>query len=548
MRNCQLAAFKYNFGHLPISTKLIGGLIAIITTAACGLSLPTSVSNLPIMNGTLSKDPQINSHIVALSIFNPLTKIYSHCGGSLIKVQNKTNVLSAAHCFPQNRDGSLSITDSYIVFSDELTDRTSKKLRPIRPITSVRIPDFYRTLSDPITSIGDIAVVSFSGVLPDGFEPAVLTSELTPPGSVLLAVGWGLAKLDDRILQNRLHIGPLTIDKYFYLNSLFFAQSYSKTFPLEGDSGGPAFVRRDGNILVSGIFSWVDTLQGRIGAFTSVFFYRNWIETGKFNAAEQKKIQAIVGSNYELNSLDPFDLQTKLFCHVPIVAEYASKPQAQTTQTAAAATSIPSGQKKQHVSAQSPAVCDPASIDRSLKQLAKNSEYKDGWANKISEMKDKRIPGFVYRTKNRLFLKSLRRVTSTIDWDVTMLRPSTGNHYINFSPELVSWYKSNTSYTLEAIRFYLAHEIAHQVQPLMWKYSYLPIHENTHQNHAQTDCLGLALVKNAYSLKRIQTEKLYLEILRDIRSECEYYNGLAGFCEKDYQARLTGIKTYLGAK
>jgi hypothetical protein len=206
---------------------------------------------LPIVNGTLT------SEYPSVGIVN------DGCTGTLVAPRH---VLTAAHCtegLPNTR-GKIQLGDA-TVGSVELIEHPQ-----------------YNSFS----LANDIAIMVLAREVPD-ITPSNILRARPVVGEMLTLVGYG----DGGTTYNPLHDFPTKRIGYTPLESItsnqirwtFHGDGESNTAP--GDSGGPSFVERDGELLVAGITSGGDgdpwNRNGQIDESwnTRVDVFARWIDT-----------------------------------------------------------------------------------------------------------------------------------------------------------------------------------------------------------------------------------------------------------------------------
>lgn len=274
------------------SAKLSLALSALVTMAACGQA-PQNVGALSIDTGIVGGEEAVGSerftkHIVGLYD----AKIGAICTASIL---SKTILVTAAHCV-DSEPAALRV-----VFGKDF----SSKDVVVLPVDTYQVSPIWPFRQAQSLNTGDIALVKFSGGLPPGYEPVKFltdVSKLSDNMDVLLA-GYGASKVvqvpDPRtgsLTADHQEAGKLrsvmtTIKKVAYTKSEFLTESSKGKSACHGDSGGPAYVEIDGELVVIGVTSRsVDDEQDLCNvsaAYTSIPFYAPWI------ASTAKQLNAI---------------------------------------------------------------------------------------------------------------------------------------------------------------------------------------------------------------------------------------------------------------
>lgn len=261
-----------------------------------------------IMNGkNVTNNDPIASSVVG--VYN--SKINSICSGSLI-AQNI--VLTAAHCIPNNTQ------DIKIVFSVDIDETINIREQDILhefvlPAVEFRIGPNWNPKNETVeVDTGDIALIKFKGNIPAGYKPATFlidSSDLKIGQNVTLA-GYGVnsvdmeeinpkkyPKLDQAIEDGDVFCNGKTKGNYgvcyeisrngdgllrfttapiSFIHETEIRLNEKSSGTCNGDSGGPAYLLKDGTYFLFGITSRGSDLCNEVGIYTNALFYKNWIE------------------------------------------------------------------------------------------------------------------------------------------------------------------------------------------------------------------------------------------------------------------------------
>ncbi len=242
---------------------LAGGL------AGCGPTGPQQelgVQGRPIFYGAPDTDPA-HAAVVALTQ-GPGFDYF--CSGTLIAPDA---VLTAAHCLDQ-----VPIAATQVFFGDDVTSGVGTYLQVA---SGAAHPDYL-----PGGEAADIAVLRLTepapaGVTPIPALPLALGLTRSDVGAQLQFSGFGLTENGDDgsklFVEQALEAicgGP---DDCGRTVARAFSYSQAGGGPCSGDSGGPAFIERNGQEYVAGVTSYGDEACVDYGVSTSVHAYADFI-------------------------------------------------------------------------------------------------------------------------------------------------------------------------------------------------------------------------------------------------------------------------------
>jgi len=288
-------------------------LLVVLTLTALASCAPKNsndtarVIDTSIMNGSVVKEGEaISSSIVG--IFN--SKWNAICTGSLIA---PNIVLTAAHCAPDKA------SDIKIVFSNDIDYVLNAREPDIQAEFVLQATDFKVSKKwDPNNETveidtGDIALIKFRGTIPSGYKPAsmLLDDSKLRRGDMITVAGFGVdtvtttpidpkkvKDLDEAIAYGEIMCDEtpqgkkvdcvkieLTGDGILRVTEAPIASIQETEFRLDekkagtcnGDSGGPAYVKKDGQLFLLGVTSRGSELCNDTGVYTNAVFYKTWI-------------------------------------------------------------------------------------------------------------------------------------------------------------------------------------------------------------------------------------------------------------------------------
>lgn len=190
----------------------------------------------------------------------------NHGGLCTATILSSDTLLTAAHCV----DGSPK--KMTVVFGAKIKSTAMDFQRPVE--ASLQHPTWNSKDRD---SQGDVAIVNFSGGLPEGYEPVKLASKATDlnVGTEVLLMGYGVTGLGDRgagtLRETKTVITGMESSSEIRTDG----EKHSVCF---GDSGGPAFVQSGDHYVQWGIASGVSNKAcNDISVHTNVIVYEAWI-------------------------------------------------------------------------------------------------------------------------------------------------------------------------------------------------------------------------------------------------------------------------------
>jgi secreted trypsin-like serine protease len=250
---------------------------------ACGsqksAEVVSSESTARIINGTsVSREEAIARSTVALVMITE-SGSESSCTGTLIDAHI---VLTAAHCLLGSENDS--VNRAFVLFVnnfDEIAQET------IRPVVNLTVHPEFGFRGQGQGTWNDISLFKFEGDIPAGYAPVPYLSDLSKlqVGMKMLIAGFGMTN----------SLGGESAPGEEGGGSLLKAEVKLKTASHEGgeivtdtrdlqtgtckgDSGGPIYIEKNGQLTVAGITSRGTSLRcDDISVFTSTAFQASFI-------------------------------------------------------------------------------------------------------------------------------------------------------------------------------------------------------------------------------------------------------------------------------
>lgn len=230
-----------------------------ILTLGKALAAPSVIGGLRV-----SEDEEIAKITVSLVIDD--RKL---CTGTIISTKH---ILTAAHCLFNKKDQVARPQQIRVYFGLE----TKTAAYHLRAETFYMHEEFVGNDSDREDS-SDIAVVKLAEAIPEGYHPALIQMEhvnLTKKDMLTFA-GYGTIDPINDMGTGVLRKVQLNFKRFSWQDTEFLAQTTGKD-TCRGDSGGPAFYEKNGELRVIGV-----TSRGacyRYGYYTYIPGMRSFME------------------------------------------------------------------------------------------------------------------------------------------------------------------------------------------------------------------------------------------------------------------------------
>lgn len=230
-----------------ISNRCYYAFVALIVWCGFSIAVPSAQAqyanrgNNGIIGGsTVAAQDAVVASTVALYDGEGL------CTGSLVDVDL---VVTAAHCISDQP------TKLRVIFGTNLKDK--KTVVATLPVTGAIVhPSWNQTMNNQIDT-NDIALVRFSGAIPQNYKPATLlpSSNVLRVGTPVVLAGFGTSDGVNGTGSGILRKVTVNVAHPFYgKTEIEFDQSHGRG-ACHGDSGGPAFFLQGGKPYLFGVTS-----------------------------------------------------------------------------------------------------------------------------------------------------------------------------------------------------------------------------------------------------------------------------------------------------
>lgn len=287
---------------IDIITMGILGLSLILMGSGCGRNSAGGFSDglrggfagdANIVNGqSVSADSPESLATVALYLSKGQdvsgTQITNFCTGTLIA---SDLVLTAAHCIA-DLSKELGVSESLLAkniavgFGRKVMTVIDSSTRDnLRLVKSFAVHPKYEAGS--VANVDhkpmyDVALIRLTEKAPSSARPAFLPADNTAleKGQLIRLVGFGVLNGETDLRATRMMEVDVTIDNADFSLTQFTYLAVGGKASCSGDSGGPAYYRTGrGELVILGVTSWGDQQCQRLGAYTSVPFFVDWIKS-----------------------------------------------------------------------------------------------------------------------------------------------------------------------------------------------------------------------------------------------------------------------------
>lgn len=252
--------------HMSQRGKILASIMSLGMLTACGRdNQDVARSNLDIVGGTLvNAASAITKSTVALI---DMTTGNAFCTGSLIGART---VLTAAHCVEGVAQTSIRVGVSFGV--------KASNARAIPVLQLTKHPSYNTAMMqsiNPDAPPNDIALATLAEAAPAGYKPVAILglTDRVVVGEALLLAGYGLTSPSGADLSGRLRQVTTEVTMLSEVRKELEFGNHPGKSACMGDSGGPAFVIRAGQIKLLGVTSRGSSACNLRGVYTDVRYF-----------------------------------------------------------------------------------------------------------------------------------------------------------------------------------------------------------------------------------------------------------------------------------
>lgn len=235
--------FKLTQSGSFLNQILVGGAL-LVTLSSCQPKVSVSSfqaeQSQNIIGGEIVKAGDLTAlSTVSLVMVQPNLSSYSFCTGTLI---SSNLVLTAAHCVR-----AMGATDDMrVAFSLDIKPKADEATM-IKPEKVVVNPLFGTD------RLNDVAVIKLSKPAPATHKPVAVLSDKHPLiiGQSMLLAGYGL--INDVTGERTKELRQVTVPLAKILPTILVTDQTQNKGACNGDSGGPAYLEKNGALIVYGI-------------------------------------------------------------------------------------------------------------------------------------------------------------------------------------------------------------------------------------------------------------------------------------------------------
>jgi secreted trypsin-like serine protease len=206
------------------------------------------------------------------------------CTASLI---GPNTAITAAHCL---EDGVYS---PVMLFGTDVHDAQTER----RPVTGTIVNPAWARRQGRGMDQGDIAVVKFQGRIPKGYQPAPMAAAADNwvQGETAILAGYGITNARTQEGSGVLRKTAVRVSNPRVRKSEVILDQSHGQGACHGDSGGPAYVQRNGKMVLAGVTnrsypsSAADDCAHKV-VYTKVSSYRSWIKKSQDELRRQRPV------------------------------------------------------------------------------------------------------------------------------------------------------------------------------------------------------------------------------------------------------------------
>lgn len=262
-----------------MKTLVLSTLFGLGILSACGTAAHQESADLEVFGGSVVQqnfnDPRYFA-TVALTNDSSRAQGRSFCTGTLY---TSRVVITAAHCVSDGRGGA-PVPGRIMVTFGTYSNRQAPAVYVRRVLVHPQYNADLTTKSNPHTAPNDVALLFLERDAPAGFRAVPIFEETVENKQEIQIAGFGVTKSRNDGNTGTLRATRSSVRAFEGLQKRFSTQTLlSGACP--GDSGGPAYVVRNGRWSLLGITSTGKEVFGScfIGqnTFTDARYYFHWI-------------------------------------------------------------------------------------------------------------------------------------------------------------------------------------------------------------------------------------------------------------------------------
>ena len=235
---------------LVLRMAVLSGLVLVLAScggggSSSGGNTACSLLNAKIYNGQICSQTA-QTPVVALAVKMIDNSVQVFCTGTLVTLDD---ILTSGHCLTQLMEASSEVADFRVIVGGHDGQALS--------VVNAAIHPFY---DGSTGSRYDLAMLTLAQVPTPVIGPLpLLLSEITGPGSVITAFGYGTTQDGTK---GELKAATFRVTNITDGNLVVTAENAGSASVCPGDSGGPAVYNSNGTATLAGVNSYIDTRNG----------------------------------------------------------------------------------------------------------------------------------------------------------------------------------------------------------------------------------------------------------------------------------------------